>query len=164
MRPGVSVVSAGGSSVTTIDGTGQPCTQGWEKRSGLTPSSSHPRVTNECPTNALPLHRSDLPALRRLGLALAPQGVKRFGTHRIDYRDAHAKAGFPTFYAGFVRTACPKAVSRRVIARTAVEAARERTCEAAVGAPAVGGRAAEPEQGESEVELGADSDHRVVIS
>ena len=51
-----------------------------------------------------------------------------------------------------------------VIAHTAVEAARERTGESAVGAPAVGGRAAEAEQGKSEVELGADSDHRVVIS
>jgi hypothetical protein len=83
------------------------------------PSSSHPRVTNECPTNALWLHRSDLPALRPFGLAVAPKGVKRFGTDRIDYRDAHAKAGFPTFYTGFVRTACPKSVSRRVIAGTA---------------------------------------------
>jgi hypothetical protein len=77
-----------------------------------------PRVTNRCPTDALPLRRSDLPALRRLGLALAPRGVERVGARRIDYRDARAKAGFPTFYTRYVRTVCPAGVATRVIART----------------------------------------------
>lgn len=78
-----------------------------------------PRVTNRCPLDALPLRRTDLPALRRLALALAPHGVQKAGTQSIDYRDAKAKASFPTFYTGYVRTACPARVAKRVIARTA---------------------------------------------
>jgi hypothetical protein len=76
-----------------------------------------PRVTNRCPTDPLPLRRSDL---RRFGLALAPpRGVERVGTHRVDYRDARAKAGFPTFCTRYVRTVCPAGVATRVIARRA---------------------------------------------
>jgi hypothetical protein len=78
-----------------------------------------PRVTNRCPLNALPLRRSDLPALQRFGLAVAPHGVQHTRSGTIDYRDADAKAGFPTFYTGYVRNACPKTVARRIIARTA---------------------------------------------
>jgi hypothetical protein len=81
---------------------------------------AQPRVTNRCPTDALPLRRSDLPALRRFGLALAPHGVERLpGGRRIDYRDARAKARFPTFYTGYVRSVCPARLATRVIARTA---------------------------------------------
>jgi hypothetical protein len=76
-------------------------------------------VTNRCPVGALPLRRADLPALRRSGLALAPHGVQKAGSRSIDYRDAHAKARFPTFYTGFVRSACPRRLVRRVIERTA---------------------------------------------
>jgi hypothetical protein len=78
-----------------------------------------PRVTNQCPLNALPLRRSDLPALRRFGLAVAPHGVQHTRSGTIDYRDAHARAGFPTFYTGYVRSACPKLAARRIMARTA---------------------------------------------
>jgi hypothetical protein len=78
-----------------------------------------PRVTNRCPADALPLRPSDLPALRRFGLALAPHGVQRMAGREIDYRGAHATARFPTFYTRYVRSACPAAVVRRVIARTA---------------------------------------------
>jgi hypothetical protein len=77
------------------------------------------RVTNRCPTDALPLRQSDLPALRRFGLALAPHGVRRAGSRTIDYRNARAKAVFPTFYTRYVRSFCPSAVAKRVIARTA---------------------------------------------
>jgi hypothetical protein len=85
---------------------------------GATPGA-RPRVTNRCPLGALSLRRSDLPALRRFGILVAPHGVVRAGTRSIDYRDARAEAGFPTFYTGYVRTACPRADVRRVIARTA---------------------------------------------
>jgi len=81
--------------------------------------SGQPRVTNRCPVDALPLRRADLPALRRFGLALAPHGVHAAGKQTIDYRDAKAKASFPTFYTGYVRSACPARVAKRVIARTA---------------------------------------------
>jgi hypothetical protein len=81
--------------------------------------SAKPRVTNRCPVDALPLRNSDLPALRRFGVALAPHGVHRMGSQTADYRQAEAKAGFPTFYTGFVRSACPPDVAKRVIARTA---------------------------------------------
>ena len=80
---------------------------------------ARPRVTNRCPADALPLRASDLPALRRFGLALAPHGVHKVGSQTIDYRDARAKASFPTFYTRYVRSACPAAVAKRVIARTA---------------------------------------------
>jgi hypothetical protein len=76
-------------------------------------------VTNRCPTGALPLRRADLPALRRFGLALGLHGVHKAGSQSIDYRGARAKASFPTFYTGYVRSACPKRLLRRVIARTA---------------------------------------------
>jgi hypothetical protein len=78
-----------------------------------------PRVTNRCPADAQPLRPSDLPALRRFGLALAPHGVDQVGSQTIDYRDARAKASFPTFYTRYVRSVCPAAVATRVIARTA---------------------------------------------
>ena len=78
-----------------------------------------PRVTNRCPVDALPLRRADLPALRRLALALAPHGVQKAGRQTIDYRDAKAKASWPTFYTGYVRSTCPARVVKRVIARTA---------------------------------------------
>ncbi len=81
--------------------------------------AGRPRVTNRCPINAQPLRASDLPALRRFGLALAPHGVQRAGSQTIDYRDARAKASFPTFYTRYVRSVCPAAVAKRVIARTA---------------------------------------------
>ncbi|MDQ2914905.1 MAG: hypothetical protein M3T56_16885 [Chloroflexota bacterium] len=81
--------------------------------------SARPRVTNHCPTDALSLRRADLPALRRFGLALAPHGVQKAGKQSIDYRDAKAKASFPTGYTGYVRSACPGRVAKRVIARTA---------------------------------------------
>jgi hypothetical protein len=58
-------------------------------------------------------------ALRRFGLAVAAHGVQRAGSHRLDYRDARAHAGFPTFYRGYVRTACPRRIAKRVAARTA---------------------------------------------
>ena len=80
---------------------------------------ARPKVTNRCPLGALPLRRADLPALRRFGVELAPHGVHREGSHSIDYRDAHAKATFPTFYTGYVRSVCPRRLVRRVIARTA---------------------------------------------
>jgi hypothetical protein len=80
---------------------------------------ARPRITNRCPVGALPLRRADLPALRRFGLELALHGVQKAGSQTIDYRDAHARAHFPTFYTGFVRSACPRALVRRVIARTA---------------------------------------------
>lgn len=86
---------------------------------GRSERSSHPRVTDRCPVGALPLRRSDLPALRRFGLALAPHGVHKVGSRTIDYRDAHARARFPTFYSGYVRSTCPKRLVERVIARTA---------------------------------------------
>jgi hypothetical protein len=78
-----------------------------------------PRITNRCPANALPLRRADLPALRRFALRLAPHGVQREGSHSIDYRDATAKAKFPTFYTGYVRSVCRPSLVKRVIARTA---------------------------------------------
>jgi hypothetical protein len=83
------------------------------------PAAAPPRITNRCPLGALPLRRADLPALRTLGLAVAPRGVHSAGSRTIDYRDARAKAGFPTFYTGFVRTACPKGLAKRIVARTA---------------------------------------------
>jgi hypothetical protein len=83
-----------------------------------TTPATRPRVTNRCPLDALPLRRSDLPGLRRFGIRVAPHGVVRAGTKSIDYRDARAKAGFPTFYTGYVRTACPHVYVQRVIART----------------------------------------------
>jgi len=67
----------------------------------------------------LALRRIDLPALRRLGLELALHGVHKAGSQSIDYRGARAKARFPTFYAGYVRIACPRRLVKRVIARTA---------------------------------------------
>ena len=78
-----------------------------------------PRVTNRCPANALPLRRADLPALRRFALRLAPHGVRNEGSHSIDYRDATAKAKFPTFYTGYVHSVCRPSLVKRVIARTA---------------------------------------------
>jgi len=81
--------------------------------------SVRPRVTDRCPVGALPLRKGDLPALRRLGLALAPNGVHKVGSRSIDYRDAHARARFPTFYTGYVRSVCPKRLVKRVIAGTA---------------------------------------------
>lgn len=78
-----------------------------------------PHVTNRCPVGALPFHRGDLAALRQFALRLAPHGVQKAGSRSIDYRDARASAHFPTFYTGFVRSACPKSVVKRVIARTA---------------------------------------------
>jgi hypothetical protein len=83
------------------------------------PAAAPPRITNRCPLGALPLRRADLPALRTFGLAVAPRGVHSAGSRTIDYRDARAKAGFPTFYTGFVRTACPKGLAKRIVARTA---------------------------------------------
>ena len=80
---------------------------------------ARPRVTNSCPTGALQLRRADLRALRRFALRLAPHGVQKAGSRSIDYRDARAKAGFPTFYTGYVRSACPKRLVKQVIARTA---------------------------------------------
>ena len=80
---------------------------------------SRPRVTNRCPLDALPLHHSDLPALRKAGLRAALHGVQRYGSQTADHRDARARAGFPTFYTGYVRTACPRALAARIIARTA---------------------------------------------
>jgi hypothetical protein len=85
----------------------------------LVAQGGHPRVTNRCPTEALPIREADLPALRRFGLELAPHGVQKAGSRSIDYRNARAKAGFPTFYTGFVRSACPSRLVERVIARTA---------------------------------------------
>ena len=41
------------------------------------------------------------------------------GTRVADYRGAKAKAKFPTFYTGYVRSACSARIARRVIARTA---------------------------------------------
>jgi hypothetical protein len=81
--------------------------------------SARPRVTNRCPVGALSLRRADLPALRRFGLELALHGVHKAGSQTIDYRDARAKASFPTFYTGYVRSACPRRFVPRVIARTA---------------------------------------------
>jgi len=78
-----------------------------------------PRVTNRCPTDALPLRHTDLPRLRRFALELAPHGVEKAGSRSIDYRDATAKAKFPTFYTAYVRSVCPASLVRRVIARTA---------------------------------------------
>lgn len=79
-----------------------------------------PRITHRCPANALPLRKSDIPALRRTGLALAPHGVERFRNRVVaDYRNARAKARFPTFYTGYVRNTCPARLVRRVIGRTA---------------------------------------------
>ena len=78
-----------------------------------------PRVTNRCPANALLLRPADLPALRRFALKLAPHGVEKAGFRSIDYRDATARAGYPTFYTGFVRSACRASLVKRVIARTA---------------------------------------------
>jgi hypothetical protein len=85
---------------------------------GAAPAAA-PRITHHCPLDAQPLRRSDIPALRRFGVALAPHGVHKAGRYSIDYRDAKAKAGFPTFYRGFVRSACPKRFAARVSARTA---------------------------------------------
>jgi hypothetical protein len=78
-----------------------------------------PRVTNRCPADALRLRRADLPALRRFALELAPRGVQKAGSRSIDYRDAKARAGFPTFYTAFVRSACPLRLVKQVTARTA---------------------------------------------
>ena len=78
-----------------------------------------PRVTNRCPANALPLRPADRPALRRFALTLAPHGVQKAGSRSIDYRDAEARAKFPTFYTGYVRAVCPASLVKRVIARTA---------------------------------------------
>jgi hypothetical protein len=77
------------------------------------------RVTNRCPADALRLRPTDLPALRRFALRLAPHGVQQEGSHSIDYRDATAKAKFPTFYTGYVRSVCRPSLVERVIARTA---------------------------------------------
>ena len=82
--------------------------------------AARPKVTNRCPADALPIRRADLPALRRFGLALAQHGVERVGARTIDYRGARAKASLPpTFYTGYVRSSCPAADAKRVIARTA---------------------------------------------
>jgi hypothetical protein len=78
-----------------------------------------PRVTNRCPTAALPLRPADLPALRRFALKLAPHGVQKEGSHSIDYRDATARAKFRTFYTRYVHSACRGSLVKRVIARTA---------------------------------------------
>jgi hypothetical protein len=80
---------------------------------------ARPRVTNRCPVDAQPLRRIDLPALRRLALELGLHGVHKAGSQSVDYRDARAKAKFPTFYSGYVRIACPRRLVNRVIARTA---------------------------------------------
>ncbi len=80
---------------------------------------AHPRVTNRCPVDTLPLRRVDLPALRHFALRLALHGVHKLGSRSIDYRDARARASFPTFYTGYVRIACPKRLVQRVIDRTA---------------------------------------------
>src|SRR4051794_1419887 len=70
--------------------------------------TERPHVTNACPVDALPLRQTDLPAVRRFALALAPHGVDGSGRSRIDYRDAHARiAAFPTFFTGLVRATCP---------------------------------------------------------
>lgn len=80
----------------------------------------NPRVTNRCPTDALPLRRGDLPALRRFALSVAPKGVERAGARVIDYRGARASVRrAPTFYTGYVRAKCPAAAVARVVARTA---------------------------------------------
>src|SRR2546429_9231411 len=81
--------------------------------------SAHPRVTNRCPVDTLPLGRVDLPALRLFALRLALHGVHKLGSRAIDYRDARARASFPTFYTGYVRIACPKRLVQRVIHRAA---------------------------------------------
>jgi hypothetical protein len=78
-----------------------------------------PRVTNRCPANARPLRSTDLPALRRFALKLAPHGVQKAGSRSIDYRDATPKAKFPTFYTSYVRSVCSAPLVKRVIARTA---------------------------------------------
>ena len=70
--------------------------------------ASHPRVTSRCPLSALPLRKPDLATLRRFGLALALHGVHKVGSRSIDYRDAYATARFPTFYTGYVRSACQR--------------------------------------------------------
>jgi hypothetical protein len=57
--------------------------------------------------------------LRRFALRLAPHGVQKEGSHSIDYRDATAKAKFPTFYTGYARSVCRPSLVKRVIARTA---------------------------------------------
>ena len=77
------------------------------------------RVTNRCPASPLPLRKVDLPALRRFALKIAPHGVQKEGSHPIDYRDATARAKFPTFYTGYVRSDCPASLAERVISRTA---------------------------------------------
>ena len=69
---------------------------------------ARPRVTNRCPVDALALRRIDRPALRRLGLELGLHGVHEAGSQSIDYRGARAKARFPTFYTGYVRSVCPE--------------------------------------------------------
>ena len=81
--------------------------------------NARPRVTNRCPIDTQPLRGVDLPALRRLALELGLHGVHKAGSETIDYRDARAKASFPTFYTGYVRIACPRRLVKRVIARTA---------------------------------------------
>jgi hypothetical protein len=78
-----------------------------------------PRVTNRCPTDALPLRATDLPALRRFALKLAPKGVRNAGSQSIDYRDATARAKFPTSYTGYVRAVCRASLVKRLTARTA---------------------------------------------
>jgi hypothetical protein len=78
-----------------------------------------PRVTSRCPADALRLRRADLPAVRRFALKLAPHGVQKEGSQTIDYRDANARAKFPTFYTGYVRANCAASLAERVIARTA---------------------------------------------
>jgi hypothetical protein len=80
---------------------------------------TRPRVTNRCPVGAQPLRRVDLPALRRFALELGLHGVHKAGSQTIDYRGARARASFPTFYTGFVRSACRRRLVKRVIARTA---------------------------------------------
>jgi hypothetical protein len=80
---------------------------------------TRPRVTNRCPVGAQPLRRVDLPALRRFALEFGLHGVHKAGSQTIDYRGARARASFPTFYTGFVRSACPRRLVKLVIARTA---------------------------------------------
>jgi hypothetical protein len=92
---------------------------GFGHGSAVALQAPQPRITNRCPADALPLRPSDLPALRRFGLALAPHGVQKAGSRTIDYRNARAKARYPTFYTGYVRSVCSAKIAKRVIGRTA---------------------------------------------
>ena len=80
---------------------------------------ARPHVTNRCPTGALPLRQSDLPALRRVGIALGLHGVRRSGNTVADYRGARTRVTFPTFFTGYVRHVCARAAAAKVAARTA---------------------------------------------